>query len=156
MTAPSAHPQLGSLRSTHRVSPTWPILIGLILAAAVAVFALPIASGTKLFGLAGPFGAAALVATAVVLYGAYLYLFCRRTLWLHEFGVLYRNRGKVQSLAWSDLAGIHATFSYHPHRDTITSVRLTSRQGSTIWLPMNWTHQAPIRERIWSLYTGAR
>jgi len=139
----STDPRLGLFLSEHRPAYTYPILFSLI--------ALSIAVGGIYVGLNGDTSGYFVSVVIIVLLALYLLRAIRRRLFLHEHGLHLRSAGTDRVMLWRDITSASATYSYHPHPDTIVDVTLKSGAGLRFVLRMTWSNHKALRAALWPL-----
>ena len=139
----STDPRLGRLLSEHWPAYTYPILFSLI--------ALSLAVGGIYVGLNGDMPGYFVSVVTIALLALYLSRALRRRLFVHEHGFHLRFAGTDRVMLWRDITSASATYSFHPHPDTIVDVTLKSGVGPRFVLRMTWSNHKALRAALWPL-----
>ena len=136
-------PRLGRTLSEHRPALTYPILFGLI--------ALCLAAGGAYVGAQAEASGYFVALGAVVIYGLYLFATLRRHLMIAENGFCLRTGRGQRVVLWRDITALSATYSYHPHPDTIIDIVIKADPAPRVVLKMTWSNHKAIRAAFWPL-----
>jgi hypothetical protein len=136
-------PRLGGTLSEHRPALTYPILFGLI--------TLCLAAGGVYVGTQSETSGYFVALGSLVFYSLYLAATLRRHLTISEHGFCLRSGSKQQVILWRDITKVSATYSYHPHPDTIIDIVIKADPAPRVVLKMTWSNHKAIRAAFWPL-----